>query len=696
MNSQAWPEKIIEYTFYLLFLLVPLIWLPVNSELFEFNKMILVYLAASVILTAWLFKSAAGKTFVIKRTPLDIPIALFLLANILSSLFSMDRHTSIFGYYSRFNGGLLSTFAYIILYYALVTFFDKEKLFRLLRILLLSSIFVTAYAILQHPTPLFRNPDGSFRGIDAGYWQQDAEARVFSTFGHANWLAAFLAMLTPIAFLFLVFSKTLVERVGLSLLLIGYFFAFTFTYSRGGTVGFITMLAVLIAGMIFVFRNKLASLVKIKYPRRIPSYLYPTKIGFFLILVLAGWLVALYFFGNAFTTRKVNIQAVTAKTPTAAEPVLTSNIGTETGKLRLIVWGGTWEIFKHYPIFGSGLETFTFSYYKFRPVEQNLTGDWDVLYNKAHNEFLNYLATTGTFGFFTYLVLIITFVFLVLAYLNRKPVTWKHIFAVSAVSSYAGYHAQNVFGFSVVMIALLFFLLPGFFFIVTNGLREAKIPLNFPRKSYFSPAAKVITLVLGLFLIFGTLASWLADYYYNQGISSENSLASYQTLKLAAFLRPDEPLYKANLGLATIRLAGGTGEAERKTRVSEGFGYLNQSTTVSPENITIWHTRLAAIYQLATSDKQYLPQAVETAEKLADLAPTEPEIGYNLAVVYSWASQLEKAQKQLEKVVELKFNYQEAWELLINIDRQLKDNQSLTKHTKESEKYFPREPEKKQ
>ena len=99
MNFSRVAEKIIEYTFYALFLLVPLIWLPVNSELFEFNKMILVYLSASIVLTVWLFKSVAGKTFVIKRTPLDIPIALFLLANTLSTAFSIDRHISIFGYY---------------------------------------------------------------------------------------------------------------------------------------------------------------------------------------------------------------------------------------------------------------------------------------------------------------------------------------------------------------------------------------------------------------------------------------------------------------------------------------------------------------------------------------------------------------------------------------------------------------------
>src|SRR4030042_4327726 len=163
MGNSKLPEKIIEYTFYVLFFLVPLIWLPVNSELFEFNKMIVVYLAASVVLTAWLFKSVAGKSLVFKRTPLDIPIVLFLVANVLSTIFSIDRPTSIFGYYSRFNGGLLSTISYILLYYGLVTFFDKEKLFRAIKVLLFSSLLVAIYGILQHPNPLFRNPDGSFR-----------------------------------------------------------------------------------------------------------------------------------------------------------------------------------------------------------------------------------------------------------------------------------------------------------------------------------------------------------------------------------------------------------------------------------------------------------------------------------------------------------------------------------------------------
>src|SRR5581483_2891044 len=40
---------------------------------------------------------------------------------------SLDQHVSIWGYYSRFNGGLLSTISYIALYYALVSNFQEDK-----------------------------------------------------------------------------------------------------------------------------------------------------------------------------------------------------------------------------------------------------------------------------------------------------------------------------------------------------------------------------------------------------------------------------------------------------------------------------------------------------------------------------------------------------------------------------------------
>jgi O-antigen ligase len=77
--------------------------------------------------------------------------------------------------------------------------------------------------------------------------------------------------------------------------------------------------------------------------------------------------------------------------------------GSDSGKIRLIVWQGAIEAFKQNPLTGSGVETFAFAYYKVKPLAHNLTSEWDYLYNKAHNEYLNYLATTGIFGLGTYL-----------------------------------------------------------------------------------------------------------------------------------------------------------------------------------------------------------------------------------------------------------------------------------------------------
>src|SRR5829696_1957071 len=114
-------NKIIEYSFYALFLLVPLVFTGNTSELFEFNKMWLTYIITIVIGCAWFTKMIVMKKFHIQRTVFDYFILAFVASQLLSTLFSLDRHISFWGYYSRFNGGLLSILTYGFLYYAFVT-----------------------------------------------------------------------------------------------------------------------------------------------------------------------------------------------------------------------------------------------------------------------------------------------------------------------------------------------------------------------------------------------------------------------------------------------------------------------------------------------------------------------------------------------------------------------------------------------
>ena len=49
--------------------------------------------------------------------------------------------------------------------------------------------------------------------------------------------------------------------------------------------------------------------------------------------------------------------------------------GTASSEIRKIVWEGAIDIWKHYPLFGSGVETFAYSYYNFRPESHNLVSE---------------------------------------------------------------------------------------------------------------------------------------------------------------------------------------------------------------------------------------------------------------------------------------------------------------------------------
>jgi len=210
-------DKTIEYSFYLLFFLVPLIFTPWNYELFEYNKMMLVYAMTVVIVGGWLGKMIVQKEIKIQKTPLDIPLVFYLLSSVFSTIYSIHPHTSLWGYYSRFHGGLMSTISYILLYYAFVSnmtknqnakikmqnynakfkilqstirqLADKQLTINCIYIILFSAFLVTFYGILEH------------LGIDAQYWVQDVKNRVFSSLGQPNWLSAFIDALIciPIA-----------------------------------------------------------------------------------------------------------------------------------------------------------------------------------------------------------------------------------------------------------------------------------------------------------------------------------------------------------------------------------------------------------------------------------------------------------------------------------------------------------------
>jgi O-antigen ligase len=663
MNWEKICDRVIEYAFYALFFLIPLVMTPWNFELFEYNKMMLTYVLTIIITASWLVKMVRQRRILFKRTPLDIPLVIFLASQLLSTLFSIDRHTSLWGYYSRFHGGLLSTLSYLLLYWAFVSNFDKRKTLCSLFSVLCSATLVAIYGILEH------------FGIDAKYWVQDVQNRVFSTLGQPNWLAGWLAALLPIPLAFainIIISLKQQPKLKIQKLITNYQFLISislftifslclfFTKSRSGLPA-----AVLALGL-FIFIILAQKLITFKKQLLLPIILI------FIIGVIGASYLGLK---TLFTHPRQDLAYIFGITNQTSVPVQNASLGgSESGDIRKIVWRGTIDIAKHYPLFGSGVETFAYSYYNFRPALHNLLSEWDFLYNKAHNEYLNLFATTGTFGLLSYLLLIGWFIYWSTKEIrNKKYEIGKEDIAyrlllIAFLAGYVSILITNFLGFSVVPVALLFFLFPGFAVVLTQTEQSAQRIVHKKENSvqYRQYTALVFILLAISYLLLTICRMWYADVLYARGsreLKQGYAQQAFTDLQHASQFNPHEPVIRSELGYAASLLAT-LAQKEKKTDLTNQLVTLSlkESTlalSASPKNLNFWKNQVKVYYVLSELDPQFLQPALETLLRAIDLAPTDAKLWYNLGVLYTKIGQTEKAIQALEKTVELKENYQE-------------------------------------
>ncbi len=763
-------NRIIEYSFYALFFLVPLIIAGKTSELFEFNKMWLTFGLTIVIGATWIAKSIVKRQFRIQRTPLDIPIFLFLLSQIISTVFSWDVHVSIWGYYSRFNGGLLSIISYIFLYYAFVSNFISEEdkrgvtskkdphrvpavasdaartsdgdkarqdpkriVKRLIFVSLASGLIVSLWGLPSHfgydPTCfLFR---GSF---DVSCWTADFQPkiRIFSTLGQPDWLAAYLAILLPIPIsLALANHKSQAPkpkqvqnsnkqnqkrfgnlnlknlnlfgtwnlRFGIYLIFaILFYIDLLYTRSRSGILASWISLVLLLA-IIFWIKKKEASQILT------------------IIILIFSFLIITFLIGQPFIDLNKLIPAPAPKSATlnksASQPTYAGELGgTDSGKIRLLVWQGAIRAWKDYPLFGTGVETFAFAYYKYKSPAHNLTSEWNFLYNKAHNEYLNYLATTGAFGLGTYLLIIGWFLFI--AFKNHKSEitnpkqiqnsnkqnqkrfgnlnlknlnlfgTWNlkiEVLSLSLIVSYLSILISNFFGFSVVIVNIYLFMIPAFVFAL-EGMIDSKKYFSMPKASNanteLSPFQWVgvsLIVLIGLYLIYTLFTFWTADKSYAYGSNLDRAgyyQQAYPYLHKAVAQRGDEPVFKDELSINDAILAtelltqkdtksASEAAATASNLAQEAIATSNEVVGSSSNNVVFWKTRVRIFYALSQADQRFLPMALTAIRRTAELAPNDASILYNLGVLEGQNGNLNEAIKALEKTVKIKPDFRDPY-----------------------------------
>lgn len=400
-------KNVIKFLFWMLAFLTPLLFVSNTKEVYEFPKMFFVYFLGSTIILLFLIGLLFG-FFKIKKLPL--PLVLFLFSILISTFLSSHFHTSLWGYYSRFNGGLVSSVVYFGLFVVLFSLFDKAFIFSLVTFsLVFTSIPISLLGLSQ------------FFG-----WFGVSIGRVYSTFGQANWLSSYLSwsvLLATHRFLKGAFNKK--KMFFWSGLFLATFSCLWFTFSISGFLG-------LIVGMILLFLLNhgdyhlkrlfilvfLAIFIMVSFP------------GMFFLKIQDGLLDLTHFLISLFSVYAQEISH------NVADP----------GFIRLGLWKSTVKMIFSSPkvfLLGYGPETFPYNFPFFRLPILNYSSEWNFILNKPHNYYLELIVETGIFSFIFY------------AWLLMKALLKKHPWITPMLGSFL---VCNFFGWPTVTTSLYFWI----------------------------------------------------------------------------------------------------------------------------------------------------------------------------------------------------------------------------------------------
>lgn len=440
---------------------------PRTSELFEFNKILVIYLITGLIVSFWIARMIFAKKVIWRKTVLFFPLTFFIVSQILSTYYSIDHSTSFFGYYGRFNGGLLSIMAYCVLYWAYISQLYvnsqggiRKQVESLLKISLIASFVVMFWGLPSHfgydLTCLV------FTGnLDVGCWtdQFKPTIRVFSTLGQPNWLAAYLVVHMCIGLYFY-----LKERMRNMHLVYGLYLSLTMVmllYTRSRSALIALFVAMCLVGIYLIVRR---------------GYVFRKKLDLHLKALFLIFVIPIIIIGTGVSSldRVIKPTSWLTQEKTVSQKddqpsAVTSPQITDSSAIRRIVWQGAYSLGIEYPLFGTGVETFAYSYNFTRPLDHNTTSEWDYVYNKAHNELFNYFATTGFVGLVAYLIIFGFVIIHVRKAFDGSLAEQDELLIMCLLAAYISISITNFFGFSTTTINLFYYLIPAWIVALVYG-----------------------------------------------------------------------------------------------------------------------------------------------------------------------------------------------------------------------------------
>ncbi|MBO0728080.1 MAG: O-antigen ligase family protein, partial [Acidimicrobiaceae bacterium] len=331
-------------------------------------KLAVAQLAAFALLGVWLWHWVVAGRSAARRTPLDLPLLAWGASAVLSTIFATNRNVAVFGTYFRYQGLVTILTCAALLWLAVQTLDTREEVRGVLRSLMAAAYIVALISVIQS---LAATAASSRSGVETAFtfggW-----VRASGTFGNADYLGIFLAMVLPFAVRELIdagpgFGRLLWANVAAVMAV-----ALLLTFSRGAWLGTVVGVAI-------------AAISRLRVPRPREAAI----VGIVISLVLVS--AALMGIQN-----RSPVSAILARASSLADPTV------GTGGTRLQIWGDTLHLIAARPVAGWGPDTFGLVFPSFQ------TGDWTpgAQIDRAHSDLLDVASSQGLLGVGAYLWLL--------------------------------------------------------------------------------------------------------------------------------------------------------------------------------------------------------------------------------------------------------------------------------------------------
>lgn len=665
-------NKIIKTSIYLLVFLVPIFFLPFSFEAYEFNKQYLLFFLVSLAFFAWLAKMIlVDKEIRFRRTPLDIPVLIFLLVAILSAIFSVDKSSSIFGFYGRFSNGLVGFLGLGVLYFLLTNNVKDVKgelkdVKGVLRVFLISVFFVILISYLS----IF----GIWQKLSSNLPPLMLQKTFNPVSGSLEGLAIFLAVVVVLLVGMILVrddkgEKGILRGVkGLVLYLLSIF-----------ALGLLVLIDFSLAWLVILFSLGIFLIFSLT------TRIFREDVNRLLLVMVLLAISAFFLVINTSSFGKLDIFNFPRELVLNQEMSWKVALGSATDDIRAV-------------FLGSGIGTYHYDFAKFKPYDFNQSPLWQIRYDRAGNYLSELLATLGFLGLLSYLILIGLFLLVSWFLLGDVKGELRDVKGVQLpllMTFFALLISQFVYYQNTVLAFTFWFILGLAAISWQKSIPEKTISLkNFPEINLvFSSLLVFFCLVVLLSYYFG-FRFYLADINYLKAQLIPPGEERIKILEKAVSLNPGLSVYQIVLARTYLsQISAETGKplaeqdaAKIQNLVAKAIDKAKRASELSPNNVAGWET-LGMIYReirpLAGGASDW---AVKSFQKAIELEPKNPVLYTELGKLYS-VSEPQKARENFARAKKLKSDYLDSqiqdaltYEAEQNLDEAIKRLEEVVKN----------------